>query len=61
MPSTTKFAELGFPPVTSGAYRSPRKPPSLKRPFADVRITNGGKSPRYSFPFIIAITAPIAG
>ena len=61
MPSTTNFGCVGLPPVTSGAYLSPRKPTSLKRPFAAVRITNGGRSPLYSLSFIIATTAPIAG
>ena len=60
-PSTTNFGWFGLPPVTSGAYWSPRKPTSLKRPFAPVRITNGGRSPEYVFDFIIATTAPIAG
>ena len=44
-PSTMNFGVFGLPPVTSGAYWSPRNPTSLKRPFAPVRITNGGRSP----------------
>ena len=45
MPSTSNCFALARPPVTSGAYASPRKPTSEKRPFALVRITNGGSSP----------------
>ena len=61
MPSTAKRAELGRPPVTSGAASSPRKPTSLKRPLARVRITYGGRSPEYPPFFASETTAPIAG